>query len=43
VMADETAQWGQLIRTPEAIQAFVDAEKGKAERASSGPQPPTQP
>jgi hypothetical protein len=33
VMRDETAQWGQLIRTPEQIDKFIDEERAKAAEA----------
>lgn len=32
VMSDETAQWGQSIRTPRAIEEFVQEEREKAAR-----------
>jgi hypothetical protein len=34
VMRDETAQWGQLIKTPESLDAFVTQEAAKAQAAS---------
>lgn len=34
VMRDETAQWGQLIKTPESLDAFVAQEVAKAQAAS---------
>jgi hypothetical protein len=34
VMRDETAQWGQLIKTPESLDAFVAQEASKAQAAS---------
>ncbi len=34
VMRDETAQWGQLIKTPESLDAFVAQEATKAQSAS---------
>jgi hypothetical protein len=33
VMAEETAQWGQSVRTPPQLAAFVEEEKQKAARA----------
>ena len=33
VMAEETAQWGQSVRTPPQLEAFVAEERLKAERA----------
>jgi hypothetical protein len=33
VMRDETAQWGQLVRTPEQLDKFIEAEKVKAAQA----------
>lgn len=32
VMRDETAQWGQVIRTPESIQRFIEREMELAEK-----------
>jgi hypothetical protein len=41
VMAEETAQWGQSVRTPPELKKFVEEERRKAARASrsrgSGP------
>jgi len=37
VMRDESAQWGQLIRTPEATERFVKQEQERAEAVSAGP------
>jgi hypothetical protein len=34
VMAEETSQWGQSVRTPPDLEAFVEEEKRKAARAS---------
>ena len=34
VMAEETAQWGQSVRTPPDLDEFVEEEKRKAARAS---------
>jgi hypothetical protein len=34
VMRDESAQWGQLIRTPPQIEKFLEAEQEKADKAS---------
>ncbi len=34
VMRDETAQWGQLIKTPESLEQFVAQERTRAEAAS---------
>ena len=36
VMADESSQWGQSIRTPEAMEKFVEEAKAKSAAASSG-------
>ena len=36
VMRDETAQWGQLIRTPKQIEDFVANEGAVANRATLG-------
>jgi hypothetical protein len=36
VMRDETAQWGQLIRTPPQLDQFIQEEQEKAARVSSG-------
>ncbi|MBK8030130.1 MAG: hypothetical protein IPK17_11630 [Chloroflexi bacterium] len=36
VMRDETAQWGQIIRTPESLQRFVDAEREIAGKVATG-------
>lgn len=33
VMSDETAQWGQSIRTPAQIEHFIEAERQRAEQA----------
>ena len=35
VMRDETAQWGQLIRTPEQLDKFIEEEKVKAAQAAT--------
>jgi hypothetical protein len=49
VMRDESAQWGQLIRTPPQIEKFLEAEQEKADKASgqqsgdSGAQAPAAP
>lgn len=41
VMSEETAQWGQSVRTPPQLQQFIDEEKTKAARASrAGAQTP---
>ncbi len=32
VMEDEAAQWGQLVRQPEEISKFIDAEREKVQR-----------
>ncbi len=37
VMHDESAQWGQLIRTPEQVQQFLQGAQTKAVRASGVP------
>jgi hypothetical protein len=37
VMADETAQWGQMIRTPPQLETFLENEQQIANRASAGP------
>jgi hypothetical protein len=34
VMRDESAQWGQLIRTPPQLEKFLEAEEEKAAKAS---------
>jgi hypothetical protein len=34
VMRDETAQWGQLIKTPASLEAFIVQEAARAEAAS---------
>jgi hypothetical protein len=34
VMAEETAQWGQSVRTPPELEKFVEEERRKAARAS---------
>lgn len=34
VMRDETAQWGQLIKTPESLEHFIAQETAKAQAAS---------
>jgi hypothetical protein len=34
VMRDETAQWGQLIKTPASLEAFIVQEAARAESAS---------
>ncbi|HLV37637.1 MAG TPA: hypothetical protein VKY59_21135, partial [Spirillospora sp.] len=34
VMAEETAQWGQSVRTPPKLEAFVEEERLKAARAT---------
>lgn len=39
VMRDETAQWGQVIRTPESIERFIEREMERVQRAVSN-QPP---
>jgi hypothetical protein len=41
VMRDETAQWGQLINTPRALEAFIVQERAKAEAASASATNPT--
>lgn len=33
VMAEETAQWGQAVRTPPQLEAFIEEERQKAARA----------
>jgi hypothetical protein len=54
VMRDESAQWGQLIRTPPQLEKFLQEEEEKAARASgedqqlvapvaTAPPPPAQP
>jgi len=41
VMSEETAQWGQSVRTPPELAQFIEEEKTKAARASRvGPQGP---
>jgi hypothetical protein len=39
VMAEETAQWGQSVRTPPQLAAFVEEEKLKAARATNRANP----
>jgi hypothetical protein len=41
VMRDETAQWGQLIRTPKAVEDFIAEQEAKANQsvAHSGSNP----
>jgi hypothetical protein len=34
VMAEETAQWGQSVRTPPKLEAFIEEERLKAARAT---------
>jgi hypothetical protein len=34
VMRDETAQWGQLIKTPETLEQFIAQEEARAEAAA---------
>jgi hypothetical protein len=41
VMRDETAQWGQLIKTPATLEAYIVQERAKAEAASATPANPT--
>jgi len=36
VMSDETAQWGQSIRTPAQIENFINEEVEKANRRMTG-------
>ncbi len=41
VMRDETAQWGQLVKMPDALQDYVDAARDKfAREAGNGPDAP---
>ncbi len=41
VMSEETAQWGQSVRTPPQLEQFIQEERTKAARASQvGPQGP---
>jgi hypothetical protein len=37
VMSDETAQWGQSVRTPAQLEKFVEEERQKVEGTASGP------
>ncbi len=37
VMRDESAQWGQLIRTPPQLEKFLEAEEEKAAKAGGQP------
>ncbi len=37
VMRDETAQWGQLVRTPPQLEAFLEEARKQAEAVSGGP------
>ena len=32
VMSDETAQWGQSVRTPRQVEAYIKAEKERSDR-----------
>jgi hypothetical protein len=47
VMSDETAQWGQSIRTPKGLQAYVDGARRKVEEiggnANAGAVPDAEP
>lgn len=36
VMRDETAQWGQLIKTPASLEKFIAEEQDKADKISRG-------
>lgn len=36
VMRDETSQWGQLIKTPEQLQSFIDRQVAEAQQAIPG-------
>ena len=36
VMADESSQWGQSIRTPEQMEKFLEDAKAKSQQVSSG-------
>lgn len=38
VMSDETAQWGQSVRTPAQLDKFIEEERTKLERSSSNRQ-----
>lgn len=40
VMRDETAQWGQLIKTPEQLQKYVDAALERGVPNNGGDNPP---
>ncbi len=43
VMRDETAQWGQLIRTPEQVEKFIASARADAEKAAQRPSDNTTP
>jgi hypothetical protein len=43
VMRDETAQWGQLIRTPEQVEKFIASARADAEKAAERPSDSTTP
>jgi PHP family Zn ribbon phosphoesterase len=38
VMRDETTQWGQLIRTPESLQKYIDAAVRRQNLPGAGEQ-----
>jgi hypothetical protein len=43
VMSDETAQWGQSIRTPESLEKYVKEEKEKAKKFGGDANPDDKP
>src|SRR5579859_886614 len=43
VMRDESAQWGQLIRTPEQLDRFIAEETAKQKALAKPPLPPDAP
>lgn len=43
VMRDETTQWGQLIRTPESLQKYIDAAVRRQNLPGAGDQTDTNP
>lgn len=38
VMSDETAQWGQLVKTPESLQAYIDQARNRSAAVSGSAQ-----
>ncbi len=37
VMSDETAQWGQLVKTPESLQEFIDQARARSSEVGGNP------